>query len=654
MNEAAPEAKEANRGGGWLSVVGLAVLALFGVRTISHASFWLRLVAGRAIAEQGITRSDSMTFTAAGQPWINTSWLYDRVLYGLWNLGGASLVILLHVAVVVAAFALLIRSARRLAGPSGTALALLACAWLFSVRFIASPVLVALLFTAIFVRVLSGTGKSWAPALLLPVQLVWANVHGSFILGPILFFLFALERWHGNRESREKKALGWLGGMIPAALLVSLVNPYGVDVYTQTFRDWGLVVFAYVQEWVSPFSLQFQSAFFVKPLVTLALLVGAIGLITEKRKLPFAETTLAVLGAFLAVRSLRHVEFFALLAFPFLALSFSAVGGYVEEKLRTTFGIRTAWWPGLGVVLTVSLALFSVLAIVSNVFYEATGSASTPGLGMVKGLFPDQAAEILARPDFPAKAVNLVHDGSYLVWRIPGRKIFVDPRANLYGREFFETLTRSLNGDREAWSKIESQWEPEAVLLNGCVFGAGPLLRGLLNSKRWGLAYFDGTSALLMRATSANQAWLTNEKTQREGLRILEEEHQDYWNRIKSCARPSLSPRLIGAGELYIAMDRFSEAAAIYSLLTLGDPSMVGAWYYLGIAQLELGKFEEAVAALKQACRRQPRNPRSWLQLSRAYSGAGMAGEAEGSFEKARKLNPAMADRFRSGPAPAP
>jgi hypothetical protein len=653
MNEAAPETKEAKRGGGWLSVVGLAVLALFGVRTISHASFWLRLAAGRAMAEQGIARSDAMTFTAAGHPWINTSWLYDRVLYGLWNVGGASLVILLHVAVAVAAFALLIRSARRLAGPSGTALALLGCAWLFSVRFVVSPVLVALLFTAIFVRVLSGAGKSWAPALLLPVQLVWANVHGSFILGPILFFLFALERWHGNRESQEKKALGWVSGMIPAALLVSLVNPYGVGVYTQTFRDWGLVVFAYVQEWVSPFSPQFEFAFFVKNIVTVTLLIGAIGLITEKRKLPFAETTLAVLGAFLVVRSLRHVEFFALLAFPFLALSVSAMGVYVEEKLRTKLGVRTAWWPGLGMVLTLLLALFSALVIVSNVFYGATGSASTPGLGMARGLFPDGAADILARPDFPAKAVNLVHDGGYLAWRLPGRKVFVDPRADLYGPEFFETLIRSLNGDAEALSAIEARWEPEAAILNGCAPGAGPLLRSLLDSGRWGLAYFDGTSALLVRATAANRAWLDNQDIQREGLRILEEERRAFQERIARCPCPSLSPRLIGAGVFFMAMNRFSEAEAVYGLLVRGAPAMVGAWYNLGLVRLQLGKFEQAVVSLKQACRRQPRDPRYWLQLSRACAGAGMPSEAEQAFEKARKLDPAMANRFRSGPAAA-
>ncbi|HOW97691.1 MAG TPA: tetratricopeptide repeat protein [Kiritimatiellia bacterium] len=649
MNETSPQAGEQKQGGGWLAWVGLAVLALWGIRTIGHSSIWLRLATGRAIAEQGIPRADAFTFTAAGLPWVNTSWLYDRLLYGLWNLGGAALVTLLHAAFVVLAFGLLIRPARRLAGPVGTALALLGCAWLLSVRFVVSPVLPSLLFAALFIRVLSESPRAWMPVTLLPVQWLWANVHGSFVLGPILFLLFAIERWHGNRESQDKKAVGWAAAMIPAALVVSLLNPFGAAVFTQTFRDWSLVVFAYVQEWISPFSLQFQRAFFVKNIVTLALLIGAIGLITEKRKLPIAMTSLAVLGAFLVVRSLRHVEFFALLAFPFLALSGSAAGAYLGDRVRPALGTRAAWWSRAGALLVLLLAAGSAAAVLSNHFYESVGSPSVTGFGVASGLYPEKAAEILAKPGFPAKTVHLFQDGNFLLWAAPGRPVFVDQRADLHAPEFFEAVARSLNGEAEAWDALEKKWEPESVLLNGCALGAGPLLRMLLESRRWALAYLDGTSALLIRPTAANQAWLSNEEIQKAGLLVLEQERREYQRRMACCARPVVSPRLIGAGTFYLALDRFPEAELVYDLLTRGSPAMVSAWYSLGMVRMQLGKFDLAATALEQACRRRPRDPMFWLQLGRAYAGAGMAQDAERAFEKGRKLNPALAERFRSG-----
>ena len=655
MNDTPQQADGQKQGGGWLAWVGLAVLALWGVRTIGHGSIWLRLAAGRAIAEQGIPRVDAFTFTAAGQPWVNTSWLYDRALYGLWNLGGPALVTLLHAAFVVLAFGLLIRPARRLAGPVGTALALLGCSWLLSVRFAVSPVLPSLLFAALFVRVLSESPRAWMPAVLLPVQWLWANVHGSFVLGPILFLLFTVERWYGNRESQDHKAVGWAAAMIPAALLVSLLNPFGTAVYTQTFRDWSLVVFAYVQEWISPFSLQFQHAFFVKNIVTLALLIGAIGLITEKRKLPIAITSLAVLGAFLVVRSLRHVEFFALLAFPFLALSGSAVGGYLGDRARPALGARAAWWSRAGALLVLIIAAGSAAAILSNRFYEGVGSPSTPGLGVASGLYPEKAAEILSRPGFPAKTVHLVQDGNFLLWAAPGRPVFVDQRADLHAPEFFEAIARSLNGEAEAWDELEKKWEPESVLLNGGAPGAGPLLRLLLESRRWALAYLDGTSALLIRPTAANQAWLADEEMQKAGLLLLEQERRAYQQRTACCARPAVSPRLIGAGTFYLALNRYPEAELIYELLTRGSPAMVSAWYSLGMVRMQLGKFDLAATALEQACRRRPRDPMFWLQLGRAYTGAGMSQAATQAFEKGSRLNPALAERFRAGmEAPAP
>jgi len=105
-----------------------------------------------------------------------------------------------------------------------------------------------------------------------------------------------------------------------------------------------------------------------------------------------------------------------------------------------------------------------------------------------------------------------------------------------------------------------------------------------------------------------------------------------------------------------MAMGRYPEAESVYSLLARGAPSMGGAWYGLGVAQTQQGRFEDAVASLQQACRHQARDPRAWLQLSRACAGAGMTTEAEKAFEKGKQLNPAMAEHFRpdSAATPAP
>ena len=80
--------------------LGLFLVTLFCVRTISNAEFWMHLALGRGLAEQGFSRVDTLTFTAAGQPYLNPSWLFDRFLFPLWQLGGATFIILAHAVAV--------------------------------------------------------------------------------------------------------------------------------------------------------------------------------------------------------------------------------------------------------------------------------------------------------------------------------------------------------------------------------------------------------------------------------------------------------------------------------------------------------------------------------------------------------------------------
>ena len=65
------------------------------------------------------------------------------------------------------------------------------------------------------------------------------------------------------------------------------------------------------------------------------LILGAGGLITLQKRLPSMITTLALIGAFLTVRSIGSLHLFAFLAFPFMVLSFNAVSEYLVDSTRT-------------------------------------------------------------------------------------------------------------------------------------------------------------------------------------------------------------------------------------------------------------------------------------------------------------------------------
>ena len=633
--------------GMWVLVLlGLVVVAMLGIRTISNSDFWMHLALGRQIAEAGIQKTDTLTFTAEGVSWVNASWLYDRVLFTLWTLGSAPLVILWHTAAVVLAFIFLIPVTRKWAGGAAISLALVLGGWLLAARFTIGPHIVALPLAAVFVLLLSESRKPWVLwSVLLPVQVIWANVHSSFILGPIICALFAIQYWFSARAGDRAAAVQhtralWLAA---ATLLASVVNPYGLKLYADGLSTVTNGAFKFVQEWISPFSAQFPASSFPKQWVTLALFVGAGGLIAEKRNLPIGLTTLAVASAFLSILFPRNIEWLALLAFPFLALSLDSIsvliGGWLRSIRKTD---QAADVHPVANGLAVALAILSILAIVSNAGYVRSGSASVFGVGTEYALFPHAAAKVIARPDFPARVVNLASDGGFLAWEHPARRIFVDQRADLFGVDFYRALNKCLAGEDSAWKTLIEKWKPDAAIINCTIPFAANAVRGLLQEPSWALVYFDGTAAIVVRAVSENEALIQDAQVQAEGLQLIDRERQ----RVMKAARGQVSPRLIGAGELFLALGRYSEEESICRALVNGTPMMGRAWINLGVAQAEQGKLQEAIKTLRMACQTTPKDVFAWVSLYRVTQSAGLKDESQRALGKAMKLNSRVANLF--------
>jgi hypothetical protein len=72
-----------------LPVLLVAAGALAGAfRLRSYDLFW-HLATGKHILESGaVPRGDPFSFTAAGAPWVDHSWLFQLVLWGAWDLAG--------------------------------------------------------------------------------------------------------------------------------------------------------------------------------------------------------------------------------------------------------------------------------------------------------------------------------------------------------------------------------------------------------------------------------------------------------------------------------------------------------------------------------------------------------------------------------------
>ena len=645
-DETGNTAPEPKRSPAWALIgLGIIILVLAGWRTIATADIWTHIAIGRDVAHHGIPRHATLTFALpADAPWTDTSWLYDLVVAGLWKLGGAAAITLGHIAAVVFAFVILALATWHRGNSQGWAIALAigVAALLLLPSFSPEPIVLALVFPAIFLSLLA-RGSIWKfSRIALPLlQVLWTNMHPSFLLGPVIALFFTIDAWLEERRGGQPEVPATPLIILTAALaFLTLVNPYGFGLH-----GWLLNV------WLDPnrnISLDTSSSFSAEFVPTIlrfspyaAVAIVAIGLIAIRQRLSIGFAGAAAVGAFLLVRSGILTPLSAALIMPFVAMSFTAVAAYIAPLARVA-GTVTA-------IILVALAAF----VGTGRHLQILGLASNMGLGIQRDVYPAGAIENIGQKSaFPERALNFAADGGFLATRLPGRPIYCDSRGQLYGGVFYERLAAAMLGDSKTLREIETAQNPGAIILNCTWPLAGTTASTLVGQGRWALAYFDGTTAVFLRNTVNNLQFLRDRNLQKAGLEKIETARREYASKIGSLTANPNCARLIGAGHVFIGMGRFREAEVIYRLLTQGAPNMHSAWLGLGIAQENLGRHTDAAASLRRAVKMRLQDPLPLLWLSRACRSASLNDEAADAEAGARALDAGATEAFLKKTAP--
>ena len=624
-----------------LVILGFILITLTGIRTISNPEIFTHIALGQA----GASSTDPLSYTMADQKWVDMNPLYNKMVYGLWSIGGAGLVTLVHVAAVLAAFILMFRFGKKWGSPLSQGLSLLLCTWLLLPVFNPGPGAFFLLFSALFLTLLYRVKNFTLLAILLLIlQILWTNMHPSFLFGPTLILFFAIENWqetHTSRASMVTPLTNKLFALAAVTLLVTLINPNLINLHRHVLSNWILLTGTDGLEWISLFSSGFPQSF-IKNLTIFSLILGAGGLITLQKKLPVMITMLALTGAFLTVRSIGSLQAFALLAFPFLVLSFDAIGEYMTRTLTTLMKASESLLHNLATLAALILMFTTLGSLITSGAYINIGSASRFGLGVQDDAFPVAAAGILERDDFPERVLNIAHDGGYLALLNPQSKIFCDTRTSFYGTDFYDNLNAALLGRAAAWKTILSDWNPHAIVLNGAWPDSGALANRLISTRNaqrqqiWKLVYFDGATLILVKNLPEYATLINDPSIQQYGLSVLEKARQKYKTGSQGLFKVGNSSRLVGSSRLYLALNRPAEAETACLLLTKNSPNMATAWLGLGQSLILQKQITKGITYMEHAAAITPNSSRIWMGLLQAYR---LKGDETKTREAVDKLN---------------
>jgi hypothetical protein len=268
---------------------------------------WMMLVSGREVAQHGLPHHDTLFLWTHGRPWVDQQWLAQLAYYGLHFAGGVRLLLLANAFFVVGAAAVAFTFARlRGASPRATFLIAvllpLMAPWALQVRAQAPA---QLLFAATFGLLTLRSPLTWTRvALVLALLVVWANVHGTVVMGAALAMLCALFATRGAGESR-----GPALALLCLSPLCIFASPYGfalADYYRELLTNPLLPKF--VSEWKLSTPGVLTAVFY-------AVLLGGLWLIVKHgRKVAAYDKVALALLAVSAVMALRSIIWFALAA----------------------------------------------------------------------------------------------------------------------------------------------------------------------------------------------------------------------------------------------------------------------------------------------------------------------------------------------------
>ena len=250
--------------------------------------------AGELILSTGaIPTTDTFTFTVAGMPWLDQQWLAQVVFALVHRAGGWELLAVLRAALVAATFGFVLAAAMARGASARTASLLALAAFVLAAPTLAlRPQLFGILLFAILLWLVADRRRHPRRLWLAPVLvMLWANVHGSVVLAPILLGYAWLEDVVEHRDQRRTLAV------LVAGTLATLVNPSGPAVWSYAVSiGANPEVTSQVAEWqrTTPFTVP-GLLFYVSAITAAALVVW------RRDRLPWPAilwlATLFLLGA---------------------------------------------------------------------------------------------------------------------------------------------------------------------------------------------------------------------------------------------------------------------------------------------------------------------------------------------------------------------
>ncbi len=455
----------------WVAVPLCFAWFATGIDFIEPYDFWWNVKSGQIMAQTGrFLATDVLVWTPVREPYFNPQWGAQLLFFWAYNLSPYLLLTLRTVIITAVMGALIWLCGRRSGSLKIASVVTLIAFFTGWTNYGMRPQLLAFLpFMAYLVLLERKDTHPRHLLLLMPLMVLWVNIHGSYFLGVALLGIYAVgtlieklpdrqgRRWLWSREA------GWQALCMAGAVAASLLNPYMADIYRYFFIATNdPIARALNSEWQAPtFYNGTGLLFYANAFIFLT------SVYLGKRRMRPTEILLVLAFSYLALVSLRNVIWWAWVTAPIMAANFANL---TASRTRPSEPAGPADVPRQMEVPALNRAILLVLAGCALAFTplwrEVNPVVPTTARTALDPSTPTGIAQFLKGSGVPAPLFNYMEWGGYLEWELyPAYQMFVDGRFEARRVQVWDDYL-SVSRGRADWQQTLDHYGVRTLVLN--------------------------------------------------------------------------------------------------------------------------------------------------------------------------------------------
>jgi len=497
------------------------ILILYFLHPISvdynNSDLGRHLTLGKIIVSLGrVPKANLLSYSYPDFNFINSHWLSEVIYYVIYSSSGFNGLIILSTLSIITAFSFVfIPAAKKINYITSIYVSLISLQVLYG-RTEIRPELFSFLFLSIFIFILYKYREKYTNWIfvLIPLELLWVNLHIYFFVGIAVLFIFLLDLLIAKRQTFASKQVQILLLASFFCGIATVFNPNnfkGALFPLVVFNNYGISV----EENVSYFKALSNPAYnssLVLIYFGLSVAILWLSIIIARRKMRLIDIFLSAFFTFVGLFAVRDIPLFVFGTFISLVTAVSETTNIFLKRIRIIDKN----------ILLYSKTIFFVLVIII-LLPTITSNIEIQGLGFGVRDNTKNAMNFFLKSKIKGPIFNNFDVGNYLDFRLyPQEKVFVDNRPEAYPKDFFQNIYFPMQESPTIFKNVDNKYHFNSIFIEypNTSSKTTIFIQNLVKDNNWKMVYLDSSIVIFLKNNSSNKSTINRYLINQENFKI--------------------------------------------------------------------------------------------------------------------------------------